>query len=142
MADPNNMKDPFQNSELTTILVVEDLEASRKFYSDILGATLYREYGDDSAVFNFLNHWILLVTQGGPTSDKPDTHFRPPENRNLVSHSFTIRVESCIQSFNLLKDRGVKFITPPVVRDHETRCFFHDPDGHLFEISEYRNGDS
>jgi len=28
----------------------------------------------------------------------------------------------------------------PVSHGPETRCFFRDPDGHLFEISEYRPG--
>ena len=30
------------------------------------------------------------------------------------------------------------FLTPPVTSGAETRAFFRDPDGHLFEISEYR----
>ena len=36
----------------------------------------------------------------------------------------------------LLRDRGADFLAPPHVRDGETRAFFRDPDGHLFEISE------
>jgi len=34
--------------------------------------------------------------------------------------------------------RGAAFLTDPVDHGAETRCFFRDPDGHLFEISEYR----
>ena len=134
------MANPFEQSEITTILVVTDIEKSKAFYADQLQAEVFREYGGNSLVLKFLNHWILLVTSGGPTTDKPKTHFVPPENPDLVSHSFTIRVKDCQKTYDILTKRSVAFITPPVVNGPETRCFFRDPDGHLFEISEYRQG--
>lgn len=134
MSDQN----PFIDSEFTTILVVSDMQRSRKFYLDILKAELFREYGGDSMVIKFLGSWILLVTAGGPTEDKPNTHFKPPSDPDTVSHAFTIRVKDCQRSYDILKERGAEFITPPYTRGAETRCFFRDPDGHLFEISEYR----
>lgn len=133
--DTNN---PFEDSALTTLLVVSDLSKSKSFYVDLLGAELYREYGGDSIVLTFLDNWILLVTAGGPTEDKPHTHFLVPEDKNRVSHSFTIRVNDCKKTYEQLIGKGVEFITPPYNRGAETRCFFRDPDGHLFEISEYR----
>jgi len=111
---------------------------SKKFYVDVLGARIFREYGGDSLVLEFLKSWILLVTPGGPTEDKPDIQFIPPEDKNTVSHSYTIRVKDCRKSYEILRDKGVDFITPPIDRGAETRCFFRDPDSHLFEISEYR----
>lgn len=133
-----NNQNPFEESALTTILVVSDMEKAKHFYLEILGGKLFREYGGDSTVLEFLGNWILLVTQGGPTADKPNTHFLPTKNPDEVSHAFTIRVKSCEESYEILKSRGAEFITPPVVNGAETRCFFRDPDGHLFEISEYR----
>nr|WP_286943515.1 VOC family protein [Allomuricauda sp.] len=130
--------DPFEDAALTTILVVSDMAKSKSFYVDVLGAEIYREYGGDSLVLQFLGNWLLLVTPGGPTEDKPDTHFMPPMDKNSVSHSFTIRVKDCVRSYQVLQERGADFITPPLARGSETRCFFRDPDGHLFEISEYR----
>lgn len=134
----NEIKNAFENSELTTILTVSDLKASKKFYVDILGAKIFREYGNDSIVLEFLNNWILLVTEGAPTPDKPAVYFKVPTDKNIVSHSFTIRVKDCQYTYEILNKRGAEFITPPFVRGAETRCFFRDPDGHLFEISEYR----
>jgi len=137
----NDMKNnPFEDSALTTILVVSDMARSKTFYVDVLGAKVFREYGGDSLVLELLDNWILLVTPGGPTEDKPETHYKIPGDKNLVSHSFTIRVEDCNLSYQILRKRGADFITSPVTRGAETRCFFHDPDGHLFEISEYRSG--
>jgi catechol 2,3-dioxygenase-like lactoylglutathione lyase family enzyme len=136
MMDKNN--NPFEDSALTTILVVSDMAKSKTFYVDVLGATIFREYGGDSLVLEFLGNWLLLVTPGGPTEDKPDTHFVVPEAKNKVSHTFTIRVKDCMKSYEILKEKGADFITPPFERGAETRCFFRDPDGHLFEISEYK----
>ena len=133
----NSSPNPFENSELTTILVVADIKASKVFYEEVLGAEIFREYGGDSIVLKFLDKWLLLVTGGEPTKDKPDTYFKPPTKKDEVSHSFTIRVNNCQSSYETLKDRGANFITPPVSWGAETRCFFNDPDGHLFEISEY-----
>ncbi|MFZ6052581.1 VOC family protein [Halocola ammonii] len=134
----NKNGNPFEDSALTTILVVSDMTKSKAFYVDVLGAKVFREYGGDSLVLEFLGNWLLLVTPGEPTEDKPDTHFLPPEDPNKVSHAYTIRVKDCRKSYEILKSRGAKFITPPFERGAETRCFFRDPDGHLFEISEYR----
>ena len=42
----------------------------------------------------------------------------------------------------LLIQRGASFLTPPVTNGAQTRAFFRDPDGSLFEISEYRSADA
>ena len=56
---------PVEDVELTHILVVSDLGRIRAFYKDVLGATVYREYGDTSCVLRFGGGWLLLVTGGG-----------------------------------------------------------------------------
>jgi len=123
---------------LTHILVVSDLERSRRWYTDVLGATLYREYGGSSAVLSFNDAWLLIVTGGGPTPDKPSVTLEPAADPDRLDHLFTIRVGDCQATHDLLVERGAEFLTPPVTSGAETRAFFRDPDGHLFEISEYR----
>ncbi|MCJ8165605.1 VOC family protein [Pontibacter sp. E15-1] len=132
-----NGYNPFQGAALTTILVVTDINRSKAFYVDVLGAELYRAYGGTSVVLQFLGNWLLLVSPGGPTEDKPETAFVMPQDANKVSHCFTIQVQDCQKSYETLKAKGVAFLTPPKQRGTETRCFFRDPDGHLFEISEH-----
>ncbi|MEQ8711385.1 MAG: VOC family protein [Cyclobacteriaceae bacterium] len=129
---------PEEGMEITTILVVSDMSKSLTFYKDILGAELVRTYGGTSTVMKFLGHWLLLVTGGEPTADKPDVHFDAKRDPNRVHHAFTIRVTNCKRSYEVLKSRGAEFITPPYDWGAEVRCFFRDPDGNLFEISEFR----
>jgi catechol 2,3-dioxygenase-like lactoylglutathione lyase family enzyme len=127
---------PTDGVELTQLLVVSDIERARHFYCDVLGAELYRAYGGTSLVVQFQGCWLLLVTGGPPTEDKPEVTFVPPVDPDAVSHQMTIRVPDCRAAYTTLKNRGAEFLTPPVDRGGEIRCFFRDPDGHLLEISE------
>jgi catechol 2,3-dioxygenase-like lactoylglutathione lyase family enzyme len=129
---------PSEEMELTHILVVGDPARSRDWYVDVLGAELYREYGGTSVVLRFQGVWLLLVSGGGSTPDKPGVTFAAPADASTVHHAFTIRVPDCRRSYEVLKGRGAEFLAPPYDWGAEVRCFFRDPDGHLFEISEYR----
>lgn len=127
---------PTPGMELTHILVVSDFDSSVAWYRDVLGADLFREYGGTSAVFDFNGSWLLIVTGGEPTEDKPGVHMVAPNDDDHVDHSFTIRVPDCQEAYETLRERGAEFLTPPHDWGAEIRCFFRDPDGHLFEISE------
>jgi catechol 2,3-dioxygenase-like lactoylglutathione lyase family enzyme len=129
---------PAEGMEATHILVVGDLERGRDFYRDVLGADLFREYGGTSVVFRFLGTWLLIVTGGGPTEDKPTVTFAPPADPDTVSHAIPIRVPDCRAAHETLRGRGAEFLTPPLESEWEVRAFFRDPDGHLLEISEAR----
>jgi catechol 2,3-dioxygenase-like lactoylglutathione lyase family enzyme len=123
-------------AELTHLLVVADTNRSVAFYRDVVGAELSREYGGTSAVFRLAGTWLLLVTGGGPTADKPAVTFAPPDDPGRVSSEMTFRVRDCRAAHAALEARGAVFLTPPVDHGHEVRCFFRDPDGHLLELSE------
>ena len=129
---------PTPDMAITTILVVTDVDRSRRWYTEVLGAELYREYGGTSAVLSFNGAWLLLVTGGEPTSDKPSVTLAAPADPDRLDHLFTIRVADCEAAYEVLGARGATFLTPPVTSGRETRAFFRDPDGHLFEISSYR----
>ena len=66
---------PAEGMELTHILVVTEIARARTFYRDVLGATVYQEYGGTSCVMRAFETWLLLVTGGGPTEDKPRVTF-------------------------------------------------------------------
>ena len=121
---------------VTHILVVTDPARSRDFWIDVLGAELFREYGGTSVVLRFSGTWLLLVTGGGPTADKPGVVFQPPADTDRVSHAITLRVTDCQAAYEVLRSRGATFLTPPHDWGAEVRCYLRDPDGHLVEISE------
>jgi catechol 2,3-dioxygenase-like lactoylglutathione lyase family enzyme len=127
---------PTDGVEVTQLFVVRDLDRSIRFYADVLGAELSRAYGGTSAVLALRGTWLLLVTAGGPTADKPTITFAPPSNPDEVSREITFRVPDCRAAYETLRTRGAEFLTPPVEYEREIRAFFRDPDGHLFEISE------
>jgi catechol 2,3-dioxygenase-like lactoylglutathione lyase family enzyme len=125
---------------VTHILVVADPARSRDFWVNVLGAELYREYGGTSVVLRFAGTWLLLVTGGGPTADKPGVVFALPPDPERVSHAMTLRVADCRAAYEALRARGAVFLTEPVDWGSEIRCFLRDPDGHLVELSQAVGG--
>ena len=132
-----NSSFPTEDMTLSTLLVVSDLKKTRWFYEEVLGAEFYREYGGHTLVFTFLGNWLIMTTGGPPTEDKPNVTFAPPNDLNNVSVAWSFKVPDCQAAYETLKARGAEFLTPPVNRGgYEIRCFFRDPDGHLFELSQ------
>jgi catechol 2,3-dioxygenase-like lactoylglutathione lyase family enzyme len=121
---------------VTHILVVGDPARSRDFWVNVLGAEQYREYGGTSVVLRFAGTWLLLVSGGGPTADKPAVVFTRPRDPDQVSHAMTLRVTDCHAVYTALQSRGAVFLTPPHDWCSEIRCFLRDPDGHMVEISQ------
>jgi catechol 2,3-dioxygenase-like lactoylglutathione lyase family enzyme len=126
----------FEASALTHMLVVTDVDRSRDWYVRVLDARVFAEYGGTSVVLELLDSWILLVTGGGPDRGKPSVTLAPPAEPDRPSAQFIFRVDDCVGLYEFLSGRGAEFLAAPDVRDGETRAFFRDPDGHLFEISE------
>jgi len=75
---------------LTHFIVSDDVERSRRFYTDVLGGELVRE-GEPSIVA-LANSWIIINVGGGPTDDKPTVTLEPPRDPNRVSNFLNIRV--------------------------------------------------
>jgi catechol 2,3-dioxygenase-like lactoylglutathione lyase family enzyme len=129
---------PAAATDLTRLLVVADLERSVAWYRDVLGAEIVGEYGGTSAVVRFVGCWLLLVTGGAPTADKPTVTMAPPADADLASAELIVAVPDCRAAHAELLARGAEFLADPVEYDREIRAFLRDPDGHLFEITERR----
>lgn len=130
----------FEASALTHMLVVADAQRSRDWYVDSLDAVVFGEYAGTSVVLELLGSWLLLVTGGGPDAGKPTVHLDVPADPDQVSSQIIFRVGDCRATHALLASRGVEFLAPPHERGTETRAFFRDPDGHLYEISSLAGG--
>ena len=75
----------------------------------------------------------LLTMSRRTGSSQSVIHWGPSSS---VSHQFTIRVPDCKAAYEILKERGAEFLTPPHDWGQEIRCFFRHYDEHLLEISE------
>ena len=126
---------PREGVELTHILVAK-LERARSFYRDVLGATVYREYEGTSSVLQFQGSWLLLVTAGGPTDDKPEVTLEAPSDPRRTSAFLNLRVADVQQVYEEWSARGAEFLTAPIDRGVEIRCYMRDPDGHLIEVGQ------
>ena len=127
---------PAAATDLTRLLVVSDLARSVAWYRDVLGAELVGAYGGTSAVFRLVGCWLLVVTGGGPTADKPTVTMAPPADPDTASAELIVAVPDCRAAPAELTARGAAFLADPVEYAWEIRAFFRDPDGHLFEISQ------
>jgi catechol 2,3-dioxygenase-like lactoylglutathione lyase family enzyme len=139
MSDRSESSDfPPAGTAVTQILVVSDAAGSRDFWTGVMGAELVRQYGGTSVVLRFAGAWILLVTGGAPTADKPSITLAPPADPDLVASAMTLRIPDCWGAYRTLTARGAEFLTPPHDWGAEIRCYLRDPDGHLIELSEAR----
>jgi catechol 2,3-dioxygenase-like lactoylglutathione lyase family enzyme len=130
---------PADASDLTRLLVVSDPRRSLAWYRDVLGAEVVGEYGGTSVVLRFVGCWLLLVSGGGPTADKPTVTMIEPTDPDRVSAELIVAVPDCRAAHAELVARGAVFLADPVEYDWEIRAFFRDPDGHLFEISQRKS---
>src|SRR5215831_3577291 len=82
------------------------------------------------------NGWITISTAGGPTPDKPTVTLQPPFDSDHVSAFLNIRVADMGATYERWRARGAEFLTPPIDRGVELRCYMRDPDGHLIEVGQ------
>jgi catechol 2,3-dioxygenase-like lactoylglutathione lyase family enzyme len=129
---------PDQGIVLTHFVVSDDVERSRRFYTDVLGGETVRE-GEPSMVA-LANGWVIINAGGGPTDDKPDVTLEAPRSLDRVSSFLNIRVADIQAIYREWSARGAEFLTPPQDRGAEIRCYLRDPDGHLIEVGQTTGG--
>jgi catechol 2,3-dioxygenase-like lactoylglutathione lyase family enzyme len=125
---------PTEGILLTHFIVSDDVERSRRFYTDVLGGETILP-GEPSIVA-LANSWIIINVGGGPTEDKPTVTLETPADPNRTSSFLNIRVADIQAVYQDWNARGAEFLTPPQDRGVEIRCYIRDPDGHLIEVGQ------
>jgi catechol 2,3-dioxygenase-like lactoylglutathione lyase family enzyme len=125
---------PDEGIILTHFIVSEDVERSRRFYTEVLGGETVRA-GEPSFVA-LANSWIIINVGGGPTDDKPTVTLETPKDPDRVSSFLNIRVADIQAVYAEWSARGANFLTPPKEHEAEFRCYIRDPDGHLIEVGQ------
>jgi catechol 2,3-dioxygenase-like lactoylglutathione lyase family enzyme len=127
---------PNQGILLTHFIVSDDVERSRRFYTDVLGGETVLDGGSGPAIVGLANGWIVINAGGGPTEDKPTVTLETPFDPDRVSSFLNIRVADIRAVYEQWSARGATFVTPPIDRGAEIRCYMRDPDGHLIEVGQ------
>jgi catechol 2,3-dioxygenase-like lactoylglutathione lyase family enzyme len=132
--DTQSIPAPLEGILVTHFLIVRSVARSRAFYSDVLGGQVVLE--ENPCIVKLANSWIIMNPGGGPTPDKPDISLVPYEASNEVSSFLNLRVadiEACYRDWN---GKGANFLTEPIDREAEVRCYMRDPDGYLIEVGQ------
>lgn len=133
--DFENLPSPSEGFLVTQFLTVRSVARSRAFYSEVLGGQVVLE--ENPCMVKLSNSWLIMNPGGGPTPDKPDISVVDYEFDGTLSAFMNLRVADIQACYELWSSRGAEFVTPPIDRGAEVRCYMRDPDGYLIEVGQY-----
>ncbi len=134
MVNREDLPAPEQGLLLTHFITVKDVARSRKFYADIFGGEVVLE--ENPGMVKVANSWIIMNPGGGPTPDKPGIDLSTPSTDGPISSFLNVRVADIATFYEQATAKGAEFLTEPLDRKAELRCYLRDPDGYLIEIGQ------
>jgi len=129
---------PQDGISVAHFLTVADIDRSLRFYETVFGGRALSR-GDTKGAPGYIqiaNTWLLVNVGGGPTPDKPSVTLSVLADPNKISSFMNIRVADIQACYKLWKSRGAEFITEPIPKYGETRCYIRDPDGYIIEVGQ------
>jgi predicted enzyme related to lactoylglutathione lyase len=132
---------PKEGMSIAHFITVADIERSLGYYEKVFGATiLARPDGQGSPGYlRLANIWMIINVGGGPTPDKPTVVLSTPDP-NHINSFMNFRVADIQACYKEWTSRGAEFITEPIVKYGETRCYIRDPDGYIIEVGQSKDG--
>jgi len=127
---------PREGISIAHFLTVADVERSARYYEKVFGARILT-MGDGNAppYLQLANIWMILNVGGGPTPDKPTVTLSVPDP-NHINSFMNFRVADIQACYELWKSRGAEFLTEPIAKYGEIRCYIRDPDGYIIEVGQ------
>src|SRR5580658_6574214 len=116
---------------VTHFIVSDDVERSRRFYTEVLGGTVV--FGPEPTNIALANTFIIINVDGGPTEPKPTVTLATPTDPDRVSSCLNSRVADTHAVYAEWSARGAQFLAPPKQHEDEIRCYIRDPDGYIIE---------
>jgi predicted enzyme related to lactoylglutathione lyase len=129
---------PREGFTVSLFITVADIERSARFYEKVFGGCIL-SLGDSkgaSGHIQIANTWLIVNVGGGPTPDKPTITLDVPADPNKVNSFLNIRIADIQACYELWKSRGAEFITEPIPKYGEIRCYIRDPDGYIIEVGQ------
>jgi catechol 2,3-dioxygenase-like lactoylglutathione lyase family enzyme len=125
---------PTEGIVVTLFITVRQVARSRDFYSRVLGGTVVLE--ENPCIVKLANSWIIMNPGGPPTPDKPGITMADYQPGDSASIFLNLRVDDIQARYEEWKTRGAEFVTAPIDRGAEIRCYMRDPDGYLIEVGQ------
>jgi catechol 2,3-dioxygenase-like lactoylglutathione lyase family enzyme len=132
--DFENLPAPSEGFLVTQFITVRSVARSRAFYSEVLGGRVVLE--ENPCIVQLSNSWVIMNPGGGPTPDKPEISVVDYEFDNTISTFMNLRVADIQACYEEWSSKGAEFVTPPIDRGAEIRCYMRDPDGYLIEVGQ------
>jgi predicted enzyme related to lactoylglutathione lyase len=132
---------PREGMSIAHFITVTDIQRSLNYYEKIFDARVLSR-GDVNGAPGYLqlaNIWMIINVGGGPTPDKPTVTLSVPDP-NHINSFMNFRVADIQACYKLWKSRGAEFITEPIEKYGETRCYIRDPDGYIIEVGQSKTG--
>src|SRR6202041_97395 len=127
---------PKDGISIACFLTVTDINRSLDYYEKVFGAhILSRGDGNAPGYLQLANIWMIVNLGGGPTQDKPTVTLSVPDP-NHINSFMNFRVADIHACYELWKSRGAEFITAPIPKHSEIRCYIRDPDGYITEVGQ------
>jgi predicted enzyme related to lactoylglutathione lyase len=133
MTEPSTRDDfasfpaPAEGILVTMFITVRKVARSRDFYSRVLGGTVILE--ENPCTVRLSNSWIIMNPGGPPTPDKPGisvVDYQPGDTTSIFLNLRVADIQACYEEW---KAKGAEFVTPPIDRGAEIRCYVRDPAG-------------
>src|SRR5271165_3139243 len=86
------LEPPAEGIVVTHFIVSDDVERSRRFYTDVLGGKVAFSGPGGLTYVALGNIYIVINVGGGPTDDKPTVTLETPRDLDRVSSFLNIRV--------------------------------------------------
>ena len=125
---------PTEGILVALFITVRKVARSRDFYSRVLGGTVILE--ENPCTVRLSNSWIIMNPGGPPTPDKPGisvVDYQPGDTTSIFLNLRVADIQACYQEW---RAKGAEFVTPPMDRGAEIRCYMRDPDGYLIEVGQ------
>src|SRR5262249_29192170 len=129
-----NLPAPHEGILVTLFITVRKVARSRDFYSRVLGGTVVMD--ENPCIVKLSSSWIIMNPGGPHRQDKPDIRVVDYQPGNPTSMSMNLRVVDIQACYEEWKAKGADFVTPPIDRGAEIRCYMRDPDGYLIEVGQ------
>ena len=116
------------------VVIVSDLDASLRFYTDVLGLELGHRSGGFAQLRTGATR--LALYERAAMAQTVGRTLRAPEP-DAPGFELGFKVADCDGAYTALVERGARSITPPTTRAWGQRtAYVCDPDGHLIELAQ------